>query len=581
MKKFINRNFFWATLFIEQLATLGLQNVCISPGSRNTPLSLALAKNKKFNKYIIVDERSSGFFALGIAKQTNKPVVIVTTSGTAVAELYPAIIEAYQQRIPLIVCSADRPFYLRNTGANQTINQENIFRNHIRSFVDFGLPQINKRKLNSLCKKTVEVVSISKFNNPGPIHFNFPFKKPLEPNSFTEKINCNISDFILTEEISSKSIKANNINVLKGIQSSDKIIILVGWANYHPKFYSELIKLSKKNNIPIFADGTSELRFHKTNCKNIIVNHSSLLKINLFQKLMNVDLIIQFGNAPISQTVLNFLENIKVKKIFVNEFGDRKDSSRNSGRIAKQEPTNFLKELSRIIDKKKFDNTWLKEILGSEGNCERLKSKIINKSKFGLEPRISNELLKIIPNNSNVFISNSMPIRDFDFFASKNNKGIEIFTNRGASGIDGIISTASGVASKSKQKTFLLIGDLAFYHNLTALSNLAENKIPLVIILINNNGGGIFNMLPIAKEEKHFEKIFTTPLNLDYSNFTKGFGGNYKLIKSWKHFQNTIENSISTKNFTVIEIKTDSVKSLELRKKYWEMLEQEIISLIK
>jgi 2-succinyl-5-enolpyruvyl-6-hydroxy-3-cyclohexene-1-carboxylate synthase len=222
-----------------------------------------------------------------------------------------------------------------------------------------------------------------------------------------------------------------------------------------------------------------------------------------------------------------------------------------------------------------FDNKWLDKILDTEKKCEVVKTKIINQSKFRLEPRISNKLLSIIPNNSNLFISNSMPIRDFDFFASGIRKNIKVYTNRGASGIDGIISTASGVASQSKQKTFLLIGDLAFYHNLTALSNLEEYKIPLIIILINNNGGGIFNMLPIAEEKKYFEKIFTTPLNLDYSKFVKGFRGNYILAKSWKHFQSAIENSISTKNFTVIEIKTDSVKSLELRKKYWETLKTE------
>ena len=140
MKKYINRNYFWASLFVEQITQMGVRHVCISPGSRNTSLTFAFASNKKLKKYIHIDERSSGFFALGIAKRTNQPVAIVTTSGTAVAELYPAIIEAYQQRIPLIICTADRPSYLRDCGANQTINQDNIYKNHIRYFADLGLP---------------------------------------------------------------------------------------------------------------------------------------------------------------------------------------------------------------------------------------------------------------------------------------------------------------------------------------------------------------------------------------------------------------------------------------------------------
>lgn len=144
MKKFINRNFFWSKILVEQLAQFGVSHVCISPGSRNTPLNIAFAEDKRFKKYIIVDERSSGFFALGIAKRTGNPVVIITTSGTAVAELYPSIIEAFQSRIPLIICTADRPKYLRNSGANQTINQPYIFKNHIRYSSDFELPSLSK-----------------------------------------------------------------------------------------------------------------------------------------------------------------------------------------------------------------------------------------------------------------------------------------------------------------------------------------------------------------------------------------------------------------------------------------------------
>jgi len=576
MKKYINRNFFWSSLFVEQLSLYGIQHVCISPGSRNTPLSLAFAENKKIKKIIIVDERSSGFFALGIAKQTKRSVAIVTTSGTAVAELYPAIIEAYQQRVPLIVCTADRPVSLRNTGANQTINQENIFRNHIRGFVDFGLPKINERSLKSLCKKAVEAIINCESKNPGPVHLNFPFSKPLEPNSFTEEINFKTTDFLIKEKATRNLLKTNNNRVLKEIQNSDKILIMVGWDNYDSKFYSEMVQFSEKNNLPIMVDGTSELRFYKNKTKNIIVNHSSLFKVKSYQKLLEADLIIQFGNTPTSQSGLKFLGNTKAQKILVNEFGDKRDPSRKSGKVIKQNPSLFLKEISKHISNQKQNLDWLNKIVKLEEVSEKLKNKVINRTKFGLEPRITNELLSVVPNNSNLFISNSTPIRDFDFFASRNNKGLKIFTNRGASGIDGIISTASGIAAQSKQKTFLLIGDLAFYHNLTALSNLVEYGIPLIIILVNNNGGGIFNMLPVAEEKTYFKKVFTTPLNLDYSKFVKGFGGDYSLIKNGKTFQNAIKKAISEKVFSVIEIKTDSEKSLELRKEYWTKLKQEV-----
>jgi len=310
MKKYINRNYFLASLFVKQLEVLQIRNVCISPGSRNTPLTLAFAENKKFKKYIHADERSSGFFALGLSKKINEPVVLVTTSGTAVAELYPAIIEAYQQRIPLIVCTADRPVYLKNTGANQTINQENIFRNHIRRFWDVGFPRLTKKKLFSFTKKINEIISLAAEKDKGPVHINFQFEKPLEPNSFTDTINYNLTDFILRKNELKKLREKNFIKLINIIKQTEKIIILLGWDNYNKNFNTKLQKFSKEKNIPIFTDGTTELRYLQTNHKNIIVNSTAFLKSEIALKEIEPEIILQFGNAPTSLTALNITGNI-------------------------------------------------------------------------------------------------------------------------------------------------------------------------------------------------------------------------------------------------------------------------------
>ncbi|MBK8945098.1 MAG: 2-succinyl-5-enolpyruvyl-6-hydroxy-3-cyclohexene-1-carboxylic-acid synthase [Ignavibacteriae bacterium] len=577
MKKFINRNYFWSSLFVEKLSKFGIQHVCISPGSRNTPLTLAFANHKKFKKYIHVDERSSGFFALGISKKINKPVAIVTTSGTAVAELYPAIIEAYNQRIPLIICTADRPEYLRNTGANQTINQENIYKNHIRFFCDFGLPSLEKTDLENFCFKIDEGIFTGSKNNIGPIHFNFPFKKPLEPETFSDEIIFNISDFVQENknyQIKSKLISNQLIYVSDKIKQSQKVSIFLAWDNFDKEFYDELIKFSRKNNIPIFADGTSDLRFVKNKNENIIINHSAFLQ-NFND---DTEIILQFGNAPASQSVLKYLENTKAKKISINNFGDLKDPSQNKPLIVENDPKEFLEFLSKQNLNSQNKIEWKKEIINLDRKSEKIKNKFLQNSKINLEPYWPNELLKIIPNNSNLFISNSLPIRDFDYFASKKKNNLKILTNRGASGIDGIISTASGIASQSKEKTFLVLGDLAFYHNLTALSSLIEFKIPLIIILINNIGGGIFSMLPVAKTKNHFDEYFNTSLNLNFSKIVKSFGGNYSNPKSYKDFHEKIKSSVLSKIFSVIEIKTNTPKSIELRKKYWQKIKEEINS---
>jgi 2-succinyl-5-enolpyruvyl-6-hydroxy-3-cyclohexene-1-carboxylate synthase len=570
MKKYINRNFFWADLFVAQLLTLGVKHVCISPGSRNTPLTIAFAENKSIKKYVHIDERSSGFFALGLAKKLKRPVALVTTSGTAVAELYPAIIEAYIQRIPLIICSADRPAYLRETGANQTINQDNIFSNHIRFYSDFGLPSISKNKLNAFCKKISKGMLIACETNPGPVHYNFPFRKPLEPYTFTDDIFYKLSDFIVVPSLVNKRSKKNKEveELISLVKSSKKPLIHCSWDNYNSVFYKELVKFSSKAKIPIMADGTSDIRFYKGNNKIILTNQSAF--ISHLRK--DPDLIIQFGNAPTSQRMLKYIEKTKAKRLLINKYGDIKDPSSKKGKLIEMDPIDLLNNLNKLKESSAEKKTWSNYIIDTDNKCELQKAMTIGKSKFGCEPRIVNEILNIVPDNSNFFISNSLPIRDFDLFASKRKKSLSIFCNRGASGIDGIISTASGIASESKSPTFLIVGDLAFYHNISALSTLDELNIPLKIILINNNGGGIFKMLPVAEDNYHFEKYFKTPHSIDFSQVVKAFNGNYYNPKSWKGFQSNLSTIIINENYSVIEVKTDTEKSLELRKTYLSII---------
>ncbi|OGV05753.1 MAG: 2-succinyl-5-enolpyruvyl-6-hydroxy-3-cyclohexene-1-carboxylic-acid synthase, partial [Ignavibacteria bacterium RIFOXYB2_FULL_36_7] len=192
MKKKINRNYFWAETFIKELSSIGVKYACISPGSRNTALTLAVANNKKIKSFVHIDERCSAFFALGIAKASGTPVILLCTSGTATAELYPAIIEAYQQRVPLIICTADRPPELLNTGANQTINQNNLYKNHIRWFFDAGLPEPIQRRIRHIKAIAKRAVYESLVRSKGPVHLNFPFRKPFEPDEFTDEVDSEV-----------------------------------------------------------------------------------------------------------------------------------------------------------------------------------------------------------------------------------------------------------------------------------------------------------------------------------------------------------------------------------------------------
>jgi len=579
MKLSINRNTFWCDLFVHRLAELGVRYACISPGSRSTPLTLAFASNKSIKLFPIVDERSSAFFALGIAKKTKSPVAVVTTSGTAVAELYPAIIEAFYQRVPLIICTADRPPALRNSGANQTINQQNIFKNHIRYFADAGLP--NLKNLNYIIDIADKLIVNSSLSDKGPVHVNFSFEKPFEPKSYTDKMEIAKIQKVFSKTSHALNQKKQDIidfdDLTKKFHGIERGLIMVGSNNYNNDFVKNLVRFSRIFGYPIYADGSSSLRFGNHSKEYFINNFTAIVRVKNFQKYFDPELIIQFGGTPTSNVLLEFFKNSKAEKILVNEFGDRNDPSHTAKKIFAVNPTEFCSSILKNAGKNiKRDSCWLIDLQVMNNKAEKLKSKLINNAQFPFEGRVANELMKSLPKKSNLMISNSLPIRDVDFFANLNNKNINIFSNRGASGIDGINSTALGIAKTSKEQTYLLIGDLAFYHDMNGLHNAIKYKIPLTVILINNHGGGIFESLPISGYKEFLLENFLTPLELDLSKIVKAYGGKFIHIKNWKEFNSVISSSKKNKKITVLEIRTNAKKSKELRDRYWKAVSNEV-----
>lgn len=571
----VNRNFIWSNILVDQLAECGVKYACISPGSRSTPLTYSISQNSRIKTFVHIDERSSGFFALGLAKKSNSPVIILTTSGTATAELYPAIIEAYQNRVPLIVCTADRPSYLRNTGANQTINQDNIYKNHIRFFYDAGLPNLKTKNINKFKEIVVKAFNIANSLDKGPVHFNIPFEKPLEPDSFTDSIEEKILFETLAEE---NPIKAKNKvipqnekaidTLISFLRKSNRGLITVGAGNFDQNFFKLLNDCSLKFSLPVFADATSGLRFNKNEFPNLITNYDSFLRSDNFFRVFNPKYIIHFGR-PLTSPRFEKLTTKKSIKIFiVNKFGDFRFRQAINHIINSDESV-----LLKKITTEKFNKDTeplLNEIQNIDLLLEESKNKILFNANKINEVQIISEVLTSISPNSNVMIGNSVPIRDLDLFSSSLKKDICIYQNRGASGIDGIISTASGIASLSKTPTYLIIGDQSFYYDMNTLLTVKKLKIPLLIILINNNGGAIFKSLPIAKHKKVLDKFFLTPTNLDFGKIIQAFGIDYKEIKTKQELINHIKVSNVRKQPAVFEIKTNSDYSLSLRKKFWK-----------
>lgn len=575
----VNSNILWTKIFVATLSQLGVKHCCISPGSRSTPLTIAFAKNNKIKKHVIVDERTSAFFALGLAKKSVNPVALVCTSGTASTEFYSSIVEAFQSRVPLIVCTADRPPELQNCGSNQTINQDNIYKNHIRYFKDVGIPEISINGILHL--KNIAAMAFSK-SKMGPVHLNFPFREPLGP----EINNLEIKDELL-EQINNVQInitagkdelKINKISlseVIKFIKASKKGLIIIGPNNYNKKFISECLSLSKKFYIPILAEAGSQFRFN-IQAENVITNFDSFFRIETIRKNIEPDFIIYFGRTAVSKGVEIYLRDTNAKIFIINEFGDLFVPHNKRKKIIKIEPTYFCQELNRSIDKNisSNKNSWLDKFINLDIAIEQLKNKFIYEQELNSECSIAQELISNIPNKSNLFVSNSLPIRDLESFTSKNKKSIKLYFNRGASGIDGITSTALGVASLSSKPTFLLTGDLSFYYDLSSLIYAKNFQIPLIVILVNNNGGGIFNVLNIERSRKIVEKYFITSLNLNFKDILKAFSLKHFSVSDKKELKRIINFAVKEKYFCVIEIKTDSKKSVELKKSFLKKISE-------
>lgn len=530
-------NISWSKSIVNLLTKKNIKYACISPGSRNTPLIHALIKQKSIKCISHIDERSSAFFGLGISKKTNSPTIILTTSGTATANLLPAIIEAYYSMIPLIIITADRPKRLLNTGENQTINQTNIYSSYIRGMID--IEESTKTSTLKKIDKTINLAIGNHTNIPGPVHLNIRFDEPLYDN------NKKIIDISLHENTPLKK----NINFK--LPKFKRPLIVCGELNYSES--KHVYKLIKNLDFPVFADINSNLRHYKH--KNIKVFYDYYCN-----NIKNPDLIIRFGTKPISKSLNKLLTKNKKNTHLIHPYLHFNDNAKHIIRVF---PQNIL---FKNISYENLDGKWINEIENTE--------KIIIKKYDALSKTNNNEisvitsLLNKLTKNEHLFIGNSSPIRSFNKFTGKLRSEIKIFSNRGASGIDGVISTALGISFvNNKSNNFLVIGDISFFHDINGFHVLKSIKTNLTIIVINNNGGQIFSTLDYAnKNIEKFDEYWITPQNIKINNVANLFNLKYFKLTT-KKLKEEISRISKFKGVKIVEIETSSSLDIKIDKK--------------
>ena len=534
----------WSRTIASILYEEGVRDICISPGNRNTPLVIAMTLHKGLSCTSHIDERSGAFFGLGLSKITNRPTVIITTSGTATANLYPAIIEANLSQVPLIIITADRPNDLVGTGENQTIQQRDLYGYQVRYFQDLGMPIESTNTLKGILKRIYRIsmgfnYSGLRENPPGPIHLNAPFNEPLyQSDDFKQPLSFKKD----TKKIQIKypEIKISNIKKeYTFISKSKKILIVCGRMD---KLDNSILSLSKHINAPVLADPLSQIKYNVLH-PNIISSYEYFL----FNYTIDPDLVIRFGDKPTSKKLCSLLKDWDPITFLISPNGRFNDSSSN---ILNGDLRYLVDQFKSILSKS--DEQWKNEII----NLDK-KSKLVLADKHHLEVlnggTVAAECIKSLKDKDTLFIGNSLPIRDMDLYTFNCDKRVLTLANRGASGIDGIISTALGCASKRESNTLLLIGDLSFYHDMNGLIAKNRYSINITIVVENNSGGGIFKKLTINKNNDAFREFWQTPTNLDIQKIADLYGFNFYSSSTTLEFKEQLQRCLLNKSCNIIE----------------------------
>ena len=522
--------------FASELYAYGVREVVISPGSRSTPLAIAFEAHPNIKTWIHPDERSAAFFALGLIKGSERPVAILCTSGTAAANYTPAIAESQISRIPLIVLTSDRPHELRSVGAPQAINQVNMFANYINFQFDMPVADGSQEMLNTI-NYQMQIASQYLYGpHRGPIHFNLPFREPLTP------------DLEMTENLKSEHKilphyqKNIDIQDIKNVLKDKKGLIIVG--DMQHQAVDQILTYATIHDLPILADPLSQLR--KFNHPNVITTYDLLYRSHLN---IDADFIIRVGKPVISKKLNQWLTRTNAFQILVQN-NDKIDVFPTPPHISYEISANdFFRSLVNepTVNRKDWIERW---------------QSIEAQSRKAITQHMSQAT------DESAFVSNSMPIRDVDnlLFDSE----VEVYANRGANGIDGVISTALGMAVH--KRVTLLIGDLAFYHDMNGLLMAKLNDIHINIVILNNDGGGIFSYLPQkTAAEQYFERLFGTPTGLNFEYTAMLYDFSFKRLNNITDFSQV---SFSNMNSYIYEMITNREDNLEQHQLLYKKLSE-------
>ncbi len=584
--------------FVDELARGGVRHACICPGSRSAPLALLLRRHPAIRLWTHLDERSAAFFALGIAKALAVPVAIVSTSGTAAINFAPAVAEAYYGRVPLLVLTADRPPELREVGANQTIDQIRLYGSHVKWSVDAALPESGEEAVRYVRSLACRAVAIARSDPPGPAHVNFPLREPLQPATGTAPMGREGNGqppYIGVRQAARRPDPADLADLAPQLRNAPRGLIVCGPRDDPDDLPEAVMLLARELGYPVLADPLSQVRCGPHHDHLVIDAYDAVLRDEEAAGELAPVVVLRFGAAPTSKPLLHYLkQHARARQVLVDETGWN-DPELVVSDIIHSDPSSFCRSLLAALPPAKGRQT--NDEWASRWREVNEQARSALEARLSVDPGVSEpgvlaELAGLLPPGATLFAGNSMPVRDLDAFFPGGSRPFRFLANRGVSGIDGVVSTALGVAAVSSGPIVLVIGDLSFYHDLNGLlaarrfaqmggrpgtgTGVGLPGLRATIVLLNNDGGGIFSLLPQAEDAEHFEELFGTPHGLDFRHAAEMYGLGYRLVELREEFRTAMQESIASDGVTVLEIRTDRQANAQLHRELWQAVQQAV-----
>ena len=560
-----------AGALVEGLAAGGLRDVVMCPGSRSGPLAITFAGSTAIKTWVHLDERSAGFFALGIAKGSRRPAVVMTTSGTAAANLLPAVVEARLMGVPLVVITADRPPELVDWGANQTIEQTGMYGVHVKWAADLPVPEVNVRLTDYASAIGRRAYATAAGYPSGPVHLNVPFREPLAPVAITgEEMEVSggggILDGVEVGGLQDGWEAGREFGARVG--GVERGLIVCG-PQSNPELAGAVSEAARSLGYPILADPLSQVRCGTHDLSQVIGFYDLMLRDQGLWERIEPEVVLRFGAWPTSKSLGTFLARFRdARHVLVPETG-WPDPHHLASDVVQVDPVTFCRGMIAGGGGREGESRWLDEWVGlSRSVGEGVEGHMAGINEL-FEGKIFHEIQEHIPEPAILFAGNSMPVRDMDTFMPASERNIRVMGNRGASGIDGVVSTALGAGSGAGVPVVAVVGDLSFFHDITGLLMTRNSEINATIVVVNNDGGGIFSFLPQAEHPAHFEKVYGTPHGLTFGSVAELYGLEYTRVSTWEEFGEAVVRGTSDIGTSIIEVPSSRERNVVLHREAW------------